>query len=204
MSLLQRALFSRIVALGIFLASKSGSRIPHYAQSREHQTPHQFESLGETGDLLFSTFHNVQSTLPICGPFFTPENAAAHTCNAVHSLLFSLASSDRAHWFHKPIQIPKVRDHFKDEESFLQWWWNVHATLFPDACTFTVLRDPVDVIVSSKRRWSFTTEEAVANLELIYRWLLHDSSRCEFALHFDQLVASPESRASKVLILCKR
>jgi len=159
----------------------------------------QFESLGETGDLLFSTFHNVQSTLPICGPFFTPENAAAHTCNAVHSLLLSLASSERKYWFHKPIQIPKVRDRFNDEESFLKWWWNVHTSLFPDARTFTVLRNPVDIVVSSKRRWSFTTEQAVANLEMIYRWLLHDDSRCEFAVHFDQLVASPESTVQTLM-----
>lgn len=157
------------------------------------------ESLGETGDLVFTTYHNVRSTLPICGPFFSPENAGTHARGAVHTLLRSLASSDRPHWFHKPIQIPKARCFFDNDDTFLRWWWSAHETLFPDACTFTVLREPRDLIVSSMRRWSFSKDQAVSNLELIYRWLLHEESRCGFALRFDELVESPEATVRALL-----
>lgn len=150
------------------------------------------ESLGETGDLLFSSYYHVHGALPICAPFFEPANAGVHARGAVHTMLRSLASSDRPFWFHKPIQIPDVRRLFDDDESFMRWWWAAHETLFPDARTFTVLREPREVIASSMTRWSFTLDQAVDNLELLYRWLLHEDSRCTFAIRFEELVDTPE------------
>lgn len=151
------------------------------------------ESLGETGDVLFSTYYHVHATLPICGPFFASANAETHARGAVHTMLRSLASSDRPHWFHKPIRVLAVRRLFGDDEAFMRWWWDAHAALFPDARIFTVLRDPRDVVASSMTRWSFTREQAVDNLRLLYRWLLHERSRCAFAIRFDELVGDPEA-----------
>ena len=163
---------------------------------RDH--PH-CESLGETADLLLSSYYHVHATLPICGPFFSRANAETHARGAVHAMLRNLASSDRPHWFHKPIQVPSVRRLFDDDETFMRWWWGAHETLFPEATVFAVLREPRDVVLSSMTRWSFTRERAVDNLELIYRWLLHERSRCAFALRFDTLVAEPERSVRALL-----
>ena len=157
------------------------------------------ESLGETGDAIFSCYHHLQSTLPFCGPFFDAENASGLAREAVYASLLSFATSERARWFHKPIHVPKVHRLFDDTEVFLRWWWEAQRTLFPEALVFTVLRDPSDVVVSSMRRWNRSLERAVGELELLYRWLLHESSCCRFALRFEELVDEPERSVRALL-----
>jgi hypothetical protein len=151
----------------------------------------EFQSLGETTNLIFSPYYYMRKALPFCGPrpHRTSVDEAAKI--AIHAALTRTYQSKRPHWFHKPIMLPVIAREFESIDDFAAWYWAATRELFPRGKFFTVMRAPERVIQSSMTRWKHTSSRASENLARLYRVLLHPESRVEFGVVYEELVSEP-------------
>lgn len=161
----------------------------------------EFQALGETGNLVFSTYFHIERSLPLCGPrepAGEPVDAAA--ARAVHAILLKLYRSKKPHWFHKPIMVPSVMGQAKGSfDDFAQWYWTASNVLFPRGHFMTVVRDPADVVSSSMTRWGWSFDTATEKLKRNYRLLLHPSSRVQLFVPYRDLVDDPGASVQRMM-----
>lgn len=176
-------------------AGRSGTTLLTSAL-RQHP---QMQAIGETGNLIFTTFHTMERSLPFCGSGYDVSNATAAAHRAVVGALLELFPSDRPRWFQKPIMIPEARRHFATDEAFFEWYWKVSLLLFPQGVWFTVVRDWRDVAISAMRRWGWTQEAAIVSEIRLHKLLLHRDSKVGLVMAFEDLTTDPEAAIRRLL-----
>lgn len=100
---------------------------------------------------------------------------------------------------HKPIGVPFVWRFFPDEEVFADWFWEVFEKTFPQATFFTVLRHPLDVVVSSQRWWNRSYEEIINTNRMNARLICHPRSQVHYAVNYHQLIQQPKAEVLKLV-----
>ena len=165
------------------------------------------DSVGETAELIFSTWHACELTKGIIrGDAPThPGGARTHVqrwTEGTRAAFLAILPSEKRYWFQKPIGLPTctamVSQWGMDSERFCVWYWNVFTSLFPDAKAFTILRHPLDVVVSSQRYWGREPAEIMSGLMRVADLITHPDSRVGYAVNYDGLVCDPESELQKL------
>lgn len=176
-------------------AGRSGTTLLT-AALRQHP---EMQAIGETGNLVFSTFHTIERSLPLCGSGYDASNATAAAQQAVTRALLDLFPSDRPRWFHKPIMIPEARRHFASDDAFFEWYWKVSRLLFPQGRWFTVVRDWRDVAISAMQRWGWKQDAAIVSEIRLHKLLLHRDSKVGLVIDFEDLTSDPEGSVRRLL-----
>lgn len=159
-----------------------------------------FQSLGETANLVFSTYYHIEKSLPITGPRNAERSDQIAARDCVYKILLDLYASRRPLWFQKPILVPSVISMSRQNiAEFGTWYWSASHTLFPEGRFFTVMREPADVLKSSMIRWGWSFDHGVATLRRVYALLLHPDSRVTLAMPFADLQREPEASVAQLL-----
>lgn len=159
----------------------------------------EFRAVGETTNLVFTTYRTLEESLPFCGAIRghrEPKEAARDT---VHGMLLDLYGSKRPRWFQKPIFLPRIHHTWKSFDAFASWYWDVFSSLFPYARVFTVARDPAETAASIMTRWGNSAEQAFRRLNLCYQLMLYPTSRLQLVLPFRELLDKPEQAVRTLL-----
>ena len=160
---------------------------------------------GETGALLFGSYHATEMAAPNIrphpqlGPLATPQDRAAH---AVRLLFLDNFQSDRPRWVHKPINVPQalaLAPRLNNLEGQLAWYWDTYHRCFPDSLTFSVLRHPYDVMLSSRDYWGLTPHRAWQNIVKMAQIIAAPGSDITFAVSYERLVNTPEAEVARML-----
>lgn len=157
-----------------------------------------FESLGETANIIYPSFYHAEKNLPFCAPYITKDNAAEMAVLSVRSSLQALFQSEKVHWFHKPIMLPRVTGFFSSHENFAEWYWNTSKLLFPDSYIICVLRKPADVIHSYMKRWNQSQELATRNYIDTYKLLVSEHATVSDAILFEDLTQDSEKTVKQL------
>ncbi len=150
--------------------------------------------IGETVNLIHGVYKSMEESL------ITEKQYFIASC--IRNLFITLFQSDEKTWFHKPIGVPIIYKVFPNVEEFLDWYWDVMLEVFPNAKFFTVMRDPMEVIISSHRWWNRNYRDIIDSVWLMSRIIAHPKSRIEFAIDFIDLVENQESTTRKILDFC--
>lgn len=148
---------------------------------------------GETVNLIHSVWHALDSSLP---PPLKERMPLAIRRQFMH-----LFHSQTDFWMHKPIGIPTVSHFMKDEEEFIEWYWHVITSVFPDATYFTVVRHPLDVLVSSFDWWGRAYAGSANSNRLMAKIVMHPSSPITFGVTYEDLIADPETHIRRVITM---
>lgn len=133
--------------------------------------------VGESVDLI----HSVWKSLKLF-----PSKRQLEIPDAIRRHFLRLFPSQTQYWLHMPIGIPMAQSMFDDEETFLDWYWEVLEGVFPKANYLTVLRHPMDVLVSSSE--SPGTFESIINCNrLAAKTITHPRSRVMYAVNYHDL-----------------
>jgi sulfotransferase family protein len=156
------------------------------------------EAVGESANLIFTTWRALDQIAGLTR--YGRGDPAADASVLVRNAFLQVFPSPKRHWMHKPIGIPRVWRDFPadDPDAFIAWYWRVFNTSFPGARTFSVLRHPKDVFVSSKRYHGFTDEQIWRNQALIYRILGHAKENLRIVIRHQDLIAEPEETLRKL------
>lgn len=158
------------------------------------------QALGETGNLVYSSYLHILESLPHCGERKRGESLEEAAARSVHAVLNRTFPSRSKHWFQKPIRIPTVARHYmKDFPSFVDFYWRASEVLFPGGRFLTVLRNPHDVVVSSMTRWKMEPGDCIRMLRWNYDLMLSPASRVALYLDFDELSLKKEESVRKLL-----
>ena len=139
---------------------------------------------GETVNLIHSVWRSLESSLP--------RNRLSAIPEVIQRQFLHLFPSRQRYWMHKPIGIPIVARMFASDQEFYEWFWDVLDATFPQAQYFTVLRHPLDVLVSSDQWWDYGLPSIVESNRRVAELITHPRSKVGFALNYHELVADPE------------
>lgn len=158
-----------------------------------------FFAVGESVDLVWSTYRQLDRHLRNTGRFPGDRSLAETKRDGVHGLLCGTYPSPERFWFHKPIFVPSVSRGFASPEEFRAWFWQAADEIFPRGRFLTVLREPADNAASIMVRWNNSEAQAFARLEECYRLMLHADSRVGLVLPFEELQDRPEDSTRRLL-----
>ncbi|WP_344249089.1 sulfotransferase [Isoptericola hypogeus] len=158
-----------------------------------------FRALGETADVVFSTYGQIERSLAYTGPIRGGRSVDTAARDAVHAVLVELYGSGKPRWFQKPIMVPGIADTFPSIDAFGTWYWATFRSLFPDGRVLTVVRDPAETVRSSMIRWGGSVERNFARLDEMLQLLLHRDSLLERVFTFESLQETPEAFIRGVL-----
>ncbi len=147
--------------------------------------------VGETVNLIHSVWKSMESSLPAAKHVDIPD--------AIRQSFMHFYPVRSSRWMHKPIGIPIIWRLFGDEEEFYTWFWQVIDTVFPEATYFTVLRHPLDVIVSSRRWWGWPVESIIESNRRVANLITHADSQVHYAVNYHDLVSQPEAETKALL-----
>jgi Sulfotransferase family len=145
---------------------------------------------GETVNLIHSVWKSMECSL---GPKQQPEIP-----ELIRQQFLQLFPSTERYWMHKPIGVPFVRNMFPDEDEFLSWFWRILDQVFPQATYFTVLRHPLDVVLSSSRWWNIPFHQVMESNRIVAKLLIHPDSKVKHAINYHQLIEDPEPHVKKL------
>ena len=165
----------------------------------------EIDFVGETAQLIFFTWLAAERSLNIVrtnlhgsAPVARDDFCAA----AVRGAFRAVFPSSRSRWLQKPIGVPEA---FWLQKATgvdcAEWYWTAMNASFPDALTFTVLRNPIDVAVSAHLYWGYDCREIVAQLGEMADLIVHPRSRVAFAVDFNALTKEP---SRQIQIMCER
>lgn len=146
--------------------------------------------IGETVNLIQSTYYSIASSLPQSKKGDIPE--------VIRSMFMHLYPSKEKYWFHKPIGAPIVHSNFKTVDDFCDWYWNVFDLIYPHAPCFTVLRQPYDVIISSVDWWGRPQKSLINSHYIVAKIINHPKSRVNYGVEYTTLMADPEGEVRKL------
>lgn len=148
--------------------------------------------VGETVNLIHSVSHAMTCSLP--------ESRWPDVPDAIRGHFLQFFPSPASRWMHKPIGVPVTINFYRDrEDEFLDWFWQVLEDVFPDACYLTVLRHPLDILHSSHEWWGRSYAAIANSNRLVAKLITHPRSKVDYAVHFEEFVASPESSVRSLL-----
>jgi hypothetical protein len=145
---------------------------------------------GETVNLIHSVWRSLESSLPVKRHTAIPET--------IRRQFLHLFPSQHKYWMQKPIGIPIVARSFADDSEFGEWYWNVLDETFPDASFFTVLRHPLDVLISSNQWWDYGLPAIIESNRRIAKLLTHPHSKVKLAINYHELIQTPESQIDRL------
>ena len=146
---------------------------------------------GETVNLIHSVWYSLERNLPPMLKGKIPET--------IRRQFLHLFTSDTPYWMHKPIGVPIVSTFMKDDEEFIEWFWHVLTSVFPDATFCTVVRHPLDVIVSSHDWWGRPYHGIAHSNRLTAKIVMHPSSPVSFGVAYEDLIADPETHIKALI-----
>ena len=163
------------------------------------------QTLNETGGLIFGISAAAdQSPLPIRRTFKVRDEFAGHM---IRTFFTAIEPSDRPHWFHKPVGLPKFVhwgniEGEKTSSGFpVEWYWKTLRAAFPNGIFITSLRNPWDVVLSWERFIGWKQPGVWRDLCNIYAALDHPLAQLNKTIFFEDLVAKPEETLTQVLAL---
>ncbi len=146
---------------------------------------------GETVNLIHSVWYSLERNLPPMLKSKIPET--------IRQQFLHLFTSDTPFWMHKPIGVPIVSTFMKDDDEFIEWFWHVLTTVFPDANFCTVVRHPLDVLVSSHEWWDRSYEGVANSNRLMAKIVMHPSSPVSHGVTYEDLIADPETHIRSLI-----
>ena len=147
-----------------------------------------FESYGETANLIFPSYYHAERCLPFCKPKINESNSNEYATSAIRSMMNGVFYDEKEYWFHKPIMLTNIRNSFDSHDEFSTWYWKTFRNLFPNGFTFTVVRKPEQVIPSYMRRWGQSFDQASQNYLLTCKLILNSSNCIDHVILFEELV----------------
>jgi hypothetical protein len=165
-----------------------------------------FSVVGETGNFIANLWTAYEVSSGQIAPSIKDEKWISDDERAggmVRASFLSCFPDDKKQWFHKPIGVPnvlssKLSEEQWDEEQLNEsaiWYWNIINSTFPKGRFFTVLRHPLDVVLSAKSYWGFDESSIWKNYGIMSYLLSHPLSPVEYAISYEELVLD---RASTV------
>ena len=145
---------------------------------------------GETVNLIHSVWRSLECSLPANRHTAIPETLR-------RQFLYLFPSKQR-HWMQKPIGIPIISRTFGDESDFYDWYWEVPDQTFPDARFFTVLRHPLDILISSDEWWDYGLPAIIESNRKIAKLLTHPRSKVTLAVNYHELIANPGEQVTRL------
>lgn len=149
-----------------------------------------FVYVGETSNLIHSVYKSMVASLP--------PNRHKDVGECIRVLFNQLFVTTEKYWFHKPIGIPIVKNYWKNEDEFINWYWNVFDRVFPGGKYFTCLRHPLDILISSQNWWNIPIQAVVKSNMLMAKLLTHPASKIKYAVVFEKLIANPEEETKNL------
>lgn len=146
--------------------------------------------IGETANLIHTVYHALDNSLPL-----DKKNEIKGTIRGSFNYLYP---SKEEFWFHKPIGIPMASNYFSDREAFRQWYWTIFDEVFPDAEYFTVLRNPLDVIASSREWWGRDYAGIINSINEVANIVLHPMSKVGYAVSYDELIRKKKTKTKEL------
>lgn len=154
---------------------------------------------GETIDLIFDLWNAADRSLSHLTPELS-ERALAPAEERIASFVRQgfeyLLPDDKPFWFQKPIGIPAAFSPFLfDTDSWDERaarYWQVMGKTFPGGRFFTVLRNPLDTVLSYKSRFDADERTLWATLGFLAHILQHPSSLVRHAVSYESLVGDSE------------
>lgn len=154
--------------------------------------------VGETAGLIFFTALGLEVSKDVVDLSHPDFKAKGPEC--IRQLFLRLFQSEKARWFQKPIGIPEAFNTLfnktTDEKNI--WYWNVLKETFPDALYLTVLRNPIDVAVSSVLYWGYNVPDTMNQLARMAEIITHPLSLISYAVLYDNLVEQPQREISEL------
>jgi hypothetical protein len=151
--------------------------------------------VGETVNLIHSVVKSQQSSLP--------EKRWKDIPEAIRQQFLQLFPSPQPRWMQKPIGLPIVAKMFPSEEEFIRWYWDVFQQVFPDACYLTVLRHPLDIVISSHNWWGDDFASIIERNRLVAEIIKSPFSKVQYAVDYHALVLDPKREVEKLLDFVK-
>ena len=148
---------------------------------------------GETVNLIHGVWRSLECSLPASRHGDIPET--------LRKQFLHLFPSKQRYWMQKPIGIPIIAGTFPEEEQFYEWYWSVVTETFPEARFFTVLRHPLDVLISSDQWWDYGMPAIVESNRKIAKLLTHPDSPVEIAVNYHELIRSPQLEVTRLFSL---
>jgi hypothetical protein len=150
----------------------------------------QCQFAGETANLIHSVWKSLESSLIPKKHDEIPE--------IIRQQFLYFFPNPAPFWMHKPIGVPIVWRLF-DEDEFLDWYWDVMLAVFPQSRFFTVLRHPLDVVVSSHQWWGWSIPSIINSNRLIARIITHPKSPVTFGVNYHELIRKPRKQTRRLL-----
>ena len=150
--------------------------------------------IGETGNLLFGTWHAVEFSQGVIRSLRDGQQRLAsyeQAARVVQQTFLTCFPETTPYWFHKPIGVPKVLSQKFDDtqwDAAAKWYWEVWRYAFPQAKFFTLLRHPCDVILSAKTYMGFDVHSLWWSYSFLMYLLGHPDSPVTYAIHYETLV----------------
>lgn len=174
---------------------RSGTSLMH----RIFESHSQFDVIGESCELIFGTWGAIERTKGIIRGQY--DNGVLvpfeeRCIRGVRQVLITVCYSEHPRWMQKPIALPSTYPEGTirtNVQLFGSLYWRVFKLVFPYARYFTILRNPCDVVISSKEYWGRSEKDTWKALSFIARILNHSGSLLEYGVVFDKLVKDPHS-----------
>lgn len=160
-----------------------------------------FQSLGETSNIIFSTFRNFEQNLQFSSSNINSNDAYDISRRIVRNMILDTYPSKKKMWFHKPIMMPRAERTFDCFDDFASWYWKVSRFIFPDAKYITLVRRPDLVISSYMRRWGQSERVASDNQLKTLKLLLHRDSMVDLVLDFEKFSNGDKKQVENLLYL---
>jgi hypothetical protein len=154
--------------------------------------------VGETANMIHSVWDSLSRSLPSCR---IPDAEKTHKQiyqQSVRSTFLRAFNTEHDFWFQKPIGVPSVRAFYKNDEEFITWYWETFKAVFPKAKCFSVIRHPLDVLVSSYSYWGRDYTQMTKSHTTMAKILTHKDSMVDYVLVYEKLLANPEKEVRKL------
>ncbi len=152
-----------------------------------------FAVIGETGNFTANLWKALEFSSGTMAPLIESGKWLADDERAgrmVRASFRECFQDEKPHWFHKPIGVPialSQRFNDGDWDGAATWFWNMYRTAFPKAKYFTILRHPLDTVLSAKAFWGYDDHSIWVNYERMLWLLLHPAAPIEYAVSYEQL-----------------
>ena len=161
--------------------------------------------VGETTNLIFEIWSAIDEMVGIVPPLITDGEPIGHqelAARVVRQTFLTCFPDDKLQWMHKPLGVPKaVSERFPSLDQWdeaAEWYWSGLSRAFPGGVFFALLRQPCDVVLSSRAKWGYSEEDLWWSLAYMSHLLRHPRSLVKQAFSYEQLLKEPESETRRI------
>ncbi len=165
-------------------------------------------SVNETINLIFSCWQASELSYVTTPPLFEngqPLSMEVRSAKIVHQTLLTCFQNNADYWFHKPIGIPLAlngpyeSNHWEEAATR---YWHVMENCFPKGKFITILRNPLDVVISQKYYHALPEAVSWKRMAFMAYLITHKKSKIEFAIDFDKLNQDKEESLKQLFRYC--